>query len=61
MISTVMYLQRAPEWSDAALQLARVHLCYRHLDSGTHKLLARATVKTALKKSKALEQERVPE
>ena len=38
----------APKSSDAALEFARVPLCYRHLDSGTHKLLARATVKVAV-------------
>ena len=38
---------RAPKWTNAALQLARVPLCHRHLDSGKRKLLAHATIKVA--------------
>ena len=42
--------------SENTLTLARLLRCECDLDSGTRKLLARATVKTALKKSKAHEQ-----
>ena len=50
---------RASNPSGNTLALARLHLCHRHLDSGTHKLLARATVKVAFAYLQSRERERV--